>query len=138
MSGWASTGSRAPCSACRRDVPRGVGCYDPRMREEPPNNPAITEADVRHVAKLARLELTDEQVHHFTDQLGAVLGYIDQLREVEIDGVEPLAHPLDLVNVLREDVAAPGSDRDVMLQNAPDRQDAFFKVPKVLGDGGGA
>ncbi|MEM1445281.1 MAG: Asp-tRNA(Asn)/Glu-tRNA(Gln) amidotransferase subunit GatC [Planctomycetota bacterium] len=108
------------------------------MSEETPNPHAITEADVRHVAKLARLELTNEQVHHFTDQLGAVLGYIGQLSEVNIDGVEPLAHPLDLVNVLREDVPASGSDRDLMLQNAPDRQDAFFKVPKVLGDGGGA
>lgn len=107
------------------------------MPEETPDA-AITEDTVRHVAKLARLELTDDQVHHFTDQLGAVLGYIDQLKEVDVDGIEPLAHPLDLINVLREDVAVPGADRDAMLANAPDRQDAFFKVPKVLGDGGGA
>jgi aspartyl-tRNA(Asn)/glutamyl-tRNA(Gln) amidotransferase subunit C len=98
----------------------------------------ITEADVRHVAKLARLALSDEQVHHYTEQLEAVLEYIDQLNEVEIDGVEPLAHPLDLINVLRDDVAAPGSDREAMLQNAPQRQGPFFKVPKVLGEGGGA
>ncbi len=98
----------------------------------------ISEDDVRHVAKLARLTLTDEQAHHFTDQLGAVLGYIAQLGEVDIDGVEPLAHPLDLTNVFRDDAEQPGDDRDAMLANAPDRQDAFFKVPKVLGDGGGA
>lgn len=98
----------------------------------------ISEDDVRHVAKLARLTLTDEQVHHFTDQLGSILGYIAQLGELDVEGVEPLAHPLDLVNVLREDIAQPGDDRDAMLQNAPDRQDAYFKVPKVLGDGGGA
>ncbi|MEM7576504.1 MAG: Asp-tRNA(Asn)/Glu-tRNA(Gln) amidotransferase subunit GatC [Planctomycetota bacterium] len=110
-------------------------------KPQPPQatgTPTITEADVRHVAKLARLELTDDQVHAYTGQLGAVLGYIDQLNEVDIEGVEPLAHPLDLVNVLRDDVSVPGSDRDVMLQNAPDRQGPFFKVPKVLGDGGGA
>ena len=103
-----------------------------------PPKPAISEDTVRHVAKLARLSLSDDQFHHFTDQLGHVLGYIDQLKEVDVEGVEPLAHPLDLVNVLRDDASASGWDRDAMLSNAPDRQDAFFKVPKVLGDGGGA
>lgn len=99
---------------------------------------AITEDVVRRVAKLGRLTLTDAQARAYTGQLGAVLGYIDQLKEVDVEGVDPLAHPLDLVNVLRDDVAAPGWDRDAMLMNAPDRQDAYFKVPKVLGDGGGA
>ena len=111
-----------------------------------PDTPAnsgqpISEDDVRKVAKLARLTLTDEEVHHFTDQLAAVLGYIGKISELDVEGVEPMAHPLDLTNVFREDVEDkdnPAHSRDALLANAPDRAEAFFKVPKVLGDGGGA
>ena len=102
----------------------------------------ISEADVRHVAKLSRLKLDDERVAHFTEQLGAILGYISKLNELNVDGVEPLAHPLDLTNVLRDDVEQPGIPIDAALNNAPDAardgDGGFFKVPKVLGDGGSA
>ena len=98
----------------------------------------ITEDDVRQVAKLGRLELTDEQVHHFTGQLAAVLGYVGKLNELDLEGVEPLYHPGDQHSVTRPDVEQPGLERDAALSNAPDAQDGFFKVPKVLGDGGGA
>ncbi len=95
----------------------------------------ITEDDVRHVAKLSRLHLSDEEVHHFTEQLAAVLGYIGKLNELDVDGVEPMAHPLELANVLRPDVEQPGIDTDTALANAPAKTPPFFKVPKVLGDG---
>ena len=98
----------------------------------------ISQDDVRHVAKLSRLKLDDAQTEHFTEQLGAILGYISKLNELDVDDVEPLAHPLDLVNVLRDDVEQPGMPNDLALHTAPDAGDGFFKVPKVLGDGGGA
>ncbi|MEE9405266.1 MAG: Asp-tRNA(Asn)/Glu-tRNA(Gln) amidotransferase subunit GatC [Algisphaera sp.] len=97
----------------------------------------ITETDVRQVAKLSRLKLTDQEVTHFTGQLAAVLGYIAKLDELNVDGVEPLAHASDRHTVLRDDVPGQTLDPDTALRNAPDQQDAFFKVPKVLGSGGG-
>jgi len=95
----------------------------------------ITEADVRHVAKLGRLHVSDDQVHHFTEQLAAVLEYIGKLNELDVDGVEPMAHPLELVNVLRVDTERPGMTTDSALANAPAKTPPYFKVPKVLGDG---
>lgn len=95
----------------------------------------ITEADVRHVAKLSRLHVSDEDVHHFTEQLAAVLDYIGKLNELNVDGIEPMAHPLELVNVLRPDVEQPGMPTDLALANAPAKTPPYFKVPKVLGDG---
>ena len=98
----------------------------------------ITEDDVRQVAKLSRLKLTDAEVTHFTGQLAAVLTHIDTLKELDVTDVEPLAHANDLHTPLRDDVPGPALDPEVALRNAPDRQDHFFKVPKVLGGGGGA
>ena len=95
----------------------------------------ITEADVRHVAKLGRLHVSDEDVHHFTEQLAAVLDYIGKLNELDVDGIEPMAHPLELVNVLRPDEEQPGMPTDLALANAPAKTPPYFKVPKVLGDG---
>ncbi len=98
----------------------------------------ITEADVRHVAKLGRLRVSDDEVHHFTEQLAAVLEYISKLNELDVEGVEPMAHPLELVNVLRPDVERPGMATESALVNAPAKMPPYFKVPKVLGDGSGA
>ncbi len=95
----------------------------------------ITEADVRHVAKLSRLHVSEDDVHHFTEQLAAVLDYIGKLNELDVDGVESMAHPLELVNVLRADQERPGMSTDSALANAPAKTPPFFKVPKVLGDG---
>jgi aspartyl-tRNA(Asn)/glutamyl-tRNA(Gln) amidotransferase subunit C len=95
----------------------------------------ITEADVRHVAKLSRLHVSDDEVHHFTEQLAAVLDYIGKLNELDVDAVEPMAHPLELVNVLRADREQPGMTTDSALANAPAKSPPYFKVPKVLGDG---
>lgn len=98
----------------------------------------ITETDVRHVAKLARLHLSDAEVAAMTTQLGSVLGYVGMLQELDVTGVEPLTHALDQVNVLRADEPSPGLPVEEALKNAPDRDGDYFAVPKVIGDGGGA
>ncbi len=108
------------------------------MPDATPAPPTISEADVRQVAKLSRLKLTDTEVAQFTGQLAAVIKHIATLNELDVSDVEPLAHASDRHSVLREDIPGPTLDPDTALQNAPDRQDAFFKVPKVLGQGGGA
>ncbi len=95
----------------------------------------LTEQQVRQVAKLARLNCTDEEIKQFTGQLGAILDYIDQLNEVDTDGVEPLAHSLPVSNVFREDVVRPSLPNDEALKNAPHRDGEYFAIPKVLGEG---
>ena len=98
----------------------------------------ISEQTIREVAKLARLNLTDEEASLFSTQLGDVLGAIDQLKQLDVENVKPMPHALDQLNVFREDQEAPGMAVDQALTNAPDQDPPFFKVPKVLGDGGGA
>jgi aspartyl-tRNA(Asn)/glutamyl-tRNA(Gln) amidotransferase subunit C len=88
---------------------------------------------VKHVAKLARLAIPEDRLPQFASQLESILGYVDKLREVNVEGVEPTAHPLPLKNVMREDVVGPMFTTEQVLANAPDRDDPFFKVPKVIG-----
>jgi aspartyl-tRNA(Asn)/glutamyl-tRNA(Gln) amidotransferase subunit C len=90
--------------------------------------------DVRHVAKLARLAIPDEKLPDFTRKLESILQYVDQLKEVNVDGIEPTSHAVKLSNVLREDVVRPALSTDAVLQNAPQRDGPFFQVPKVIGD----
>jgi len=98
----------------------------------------IDEAQVRRVALLGRLELSDEEVTQFSGQLSDIVTYIEKLNELDTDNVEPLAHCLPVHNVLREDVPAPSLTNDQALANAPERVDEYFKMPKVLGDNSGA
>lgn len=98
----------------------------------------LSEADVRKVARLSRLALTSEQVHDYRAKLASVLGYMDRLREVNVDGVEPMSHPGDLFAVLAEDVPGPTLDPKVLQDMAPAAIDGFVAVPKVLGDGANA
>jgi len=93
---------------------------------------------VRKVAKLGRLELTDDEVAEFTDQLGAILTYVEKMNELDTADVEPLAHCLPISNVLREDTVAPSLGTEAALANAPERDGPFFKVPKILDDNSGA
>jgi aspartyl-tRNA(Asn)/glutamyl-tRNA(Gln) amidotransferase subunit C len=93
---------------------------------------ALTADEVRWVAYLARLELSDAQSASMTRHLSAIVDYVNQLQQVNTDGVEPLAHPLDLRNVFREDVPAPSLTADAALANAPDRRGDFYGVPAVL------
>jgi aspartyl-tRNA(Asn)/glutamyl-tRNA(Gln) amidotransferase subunit C len=90
---------------------------------------AISRDEVLHVAKLARLELTDEEVERFTEQLSAILEAVAQVSELDLADVEPTAHPLDLVNVWAQDEPRPSLPLEEALANAPEREAGFFKVP---------
>ena len=99
----------------------------------------LDEAQVRHVAKLARLKLADADIARYATQLTGILGYVAQLKSVDVTGAEPMAHPLPLKNVLREDVVGPSLTTEQVLANAPAKDGPYFAVPKVLdtGMGGG-
>ena len=92
----------------------------------------IDEAQVRHVAHLSRLKLTDLQVQRFSRELSAILDYTAQLSELDTSEVEPTAHALPVVNVLREDDPRPSMAPALALGSAPQREQSFFRVPKVL------
>lgn len=94
----------------------------------------LTRNEVAHVARLARLELTDDELDTFTGQLAAVLDHAADVEALEIDDVPPTAHPLPLINVLRDDVVRPSLDRDEVLAAAPQAQDGRFVVPRILGE----
>lgn len=91
----------------------------------------ITVKDVEHVAKLARLELTEEEKEKFAGQLGDVLKYVEQMNEVDTSDVVPMAHAMDFVNVMREDKVNYEQTKAELMKNAPDEEDGFFKVPKI-------
>ena len=91
----------------------------------------ITIKDVEHVAKLARLELTEQEKEMFTHQLGDVLEHVEKMNEVNTQGVEPMNHPIDFSNVMREDNKIYENTREELMQNAPDVEGEFFKVPKI-------
>jgi aspartyl-tRNA(Asn)/glutamyl-tRNA(Gln) amidotransferase subunit C len=93
----------------------------------------LTIEDVKHVAKLARLALDEPRLAKLTPQLESILEYVAKIGEVDVSGVEPMAHALPLANVLREDVVEPSLPIDKVLQNAPETDRPFFKVPKVIG-----
>ncbi len=95
----------------------------------------ITEQEVRHVARLSRLAMTDQQIHHFTEQLAGVLDYVAKLNELDVEGVEPMAHALEMTNVMRDDVNQPGLSVETALANAPERSFPYFKAPRILGEG---
>ena len=90
---------------------------------------AITREEVLHVAKLARLELTDEEVERLTEQLGAILEAVSKVSELDLSDVPPTSHPLELVNAWAEDEPRPSLPLDEAFANAPDREDDLFKVP---------
>jgi aspartyl-tRNA(Asn)/glutamyl-tRNA(Gln) amidotransferase subunit C len=96
-------------------------------------DPAIAPEQVRDVAKLARLALDDAQLAKFGSQLEPILNYVAQIGEIDVTNVEPMAHALPISNVLRDDVIGPSLPVDQVLQNAPDTDGPFFKVPKVIG-----
>jgi aspartyl-tRNA(Asn)/glutamyl-tRNA(Gln) amidotransferase subunit C len=94
----------------------------------------ISREDVAHVAVLARLDLTDEELEQFTGQLAAVLEHAADVAALDTEGVPPTAHPLPLRNVLRADEARPSLDRDEVLAMAPAAEDGRFRVPRILGE----
>jgi len=98
----------------------------------------IDKAMVERVALLARLELSEHEMAQLSTQLSAIIGYIEKLNALDVSNVEPLAHCLPLQNVLREDVPRPSLSNEQALSNAPDREEGYFKVPKILDDNSGA
>lgn len=94
----------------------------------------ITTADVAYVARLARLSLGEAELQQMTGQLAAVLDHAADIQSLDIDAVEPTAHPLPLVNVLRDDEVVPSLPRDEVLAMAPDAEDDRFRVPRILGE----
>jgi len=93
---------------------------------------ALTREDVEHVAWLARLQLTEEEIAQFQDQLSAILEYAHMLEQVDLSDVPPTATVLPMRNVMREDEVRPSLPRDLVLANAPDTEDGYFRVPAVL------
>jgi aspartyl-tRNA(Asn)/glutamyl-tRNA(Gln) amidotransferase subunit C len=100
----------------------------------PPDAGRISLDEVRHVAKLARLELTDEEITTLQGELSALLEHVDRVRQLDTADVPPTAHPLPLVNVLRPDEPRPGLDREEVLAAAPAVESDRFLVPSILGD----
>jgi aspartyl-tRNA(Asn)/glutamyl-tRNA(Gln) amidotransferase subunit C len=92
----------------------------------------LTLDDIRHVARLARLSLTEDELKSFESDLNNILRYVEQLREVDTEGVEPTSHAVRLENVMREDRVEPSLPVDEALANAPDRSDDYFRVPRIL------
>lgn len=97
---------------------------------------SISPEQVRHVALLARLALTDEQVSTLGDDLNSILGHIDTIQQLDLAGVEPTAHPLETVNSTRADVVKPCLPRELALLNAPDSDGTAFVIPQIVGPGG--
>ena len=97
------------------------------------SNP-LTRSDVEHVAKLARLALSDEEVEQFTTQLGAVLEHFASVAALDTSGVPPTSHPIPLSNVLRPDERRPSLERDIVLEMAPAAEDGRFRVPRILAE----
>jgi len=92
----------------------------------------ITREDVQRVATLARLRLTSEEETSLTAQLDSILLYMDKLNELDTSQVEPFTHAVDLVNALREDLVTNQPNAEALLANAPEKDETFFKVPKII------
>lgn len=95
---------------------------------------SISRSDVEKVALLARLRLSDSELETITGQLAQIVGYVDQLSEIDTEGVEPMAHAIEIANVFRDDHVGPSLDRDEALANAPHHDERGYLVPAVLGD----
>jgi aspartyl-tRNA(Asn)/glutamyl-tRNA(Gln) amidotransferase subunit C len=94
----------------------------------------LSKDDVAHVARLARLSLSDEELERYTTQLASVLEHAADIASLDIEGVPPTAHPFPLANVFRQDVPRPCLDRDEVLAQAPDVEDDRFRIPRILGE----
>ena len=93
---------------------------------------SVDAATVRRIAQLARIAVKDEEVSHLQGELNAMLAFIEQLSEVDIDGVEPMTSVMPMAMKKRADVVSDGNNADAVLSNAPATQDGYFLVPKVI------
>ena len=92
----------------------------------------ISSSDVRKVAQLARLELPEDQIETYTEQLEEILSYVDQLQEIDTENIPPTTRAVEVVNAMREDLVQVNSSREDLLNQAPQREGDFFRVPKIL------
>ncbi|MCL2760160.1 MAG: Asp-tRNA(Asn)/Glu-tRNA(Gln) amidotransferase subunit GatC [Desulfuromonadales bacterium] len=92
----------------------------------------ITKDQIKQVATLARLELSEQEITTFTNQMDSILAYVDKLSELDVSGITPTSHAVPLENRFREDVVTPSIGVENALANAPDKVDGFFRVPKVI------
>ena len=98
------------------------------------SSPANTRADVAHLARLARLALTDEELDHFGAQLDGILAAVSRISDLDTSDIPPTSHALDLTNVMRDDAVRPGLTQDEALAGAPAAEDGRFRVPRILGE----
>jgi len=94
---------------------------------------AVTKQEVEKIAELARLEFNENEIEHLTKDMNQILLHMDKLNELDTSDVEPLARPIEVSNVFREDKCKPSIRREDALKNAPDKDEEHFKVPKVIG-----
>lgn len=92
----------------------------------------ISREEVLHIAKLARLNLSETEINTYCGQLSEILNYVQKLRELNVENVEPMKHVLNMVNVMRDDKELPSLSREEVLSNTPEHDGEYFKVPKVL------
>lgn len=93
---------------------------------------SVTKKDVEHIAQLARLKFSENEIENFTDQLNEILGYVEKLNELDTENIEPLSHPVEGSNVFRDDLEKGSIKTDEALKNAPQSNEEYFKVPKVI------
>ncbi len=94
----------------------------------------MSSIDLKHIARLSRLHLTEEELKFFETQVSQILSFVDKLKEVNVDGVEPTSHPLSLSNVFRADEIKPSMPIDEFLRHSPKAKGRFFEVPKIIED----
>ncbi|MDP3789670.1 MAG: Asp-tRNA(Asn)/Glu-tRNA(Gln) amidotransferase subunit GatC [Candidatus Omnitrophota bacterium] len=92
----------------------------------------ITKSDVKYIANLARLKLTEKETEYFTGQLSNIIGYVDQLKELDTANIEPTTHAMPIQNVFREDTVKPSLKVEDALNNAPAKENSLFKVPRII------
>ncbi len=93
---------------------------------------AVNKKEVEHIATLAKLKFSDSELDDFTTEMNQILKYVDKLNELDTTDIEPLIHPVENVNVFRDDKLGQSVSTEDALKNAPDRTDTFFRVPKVI------
>jgi aspartyl-tRNA(Asn)/glutamyl-tRNA(Gln) amidotransferase subunit C len=96
---------------------------------------SLSEHDVRHVAMLARLALTDSEVEEMRDDLNSILGHIDEIQRLDLEGVEPMAHAIAVTNVTREDVVVAPLSQEEAICNAPQAENGAFVIPAITAGG---
>jgi aspartyl-tRNA(Asn)/glutamyl-tRNA(Gln) amidotransferase subunit C len=91
----------------------------------------ITVDTVRHIARLARMSLSEKEEALYTEQLGKIISYFDELNAIDTTGIEAMSHALDVTNVMREDIVIPSPGHQALLDGAPSSENTFFRVPKI-------